>query len=44
MDPDDQKYVSKEQEAFNGLLNLYKDHTLNEWIAVPNIGLVVYNI
>ena len=44
MDPDGQKYISKYQEAFNGLLKLYIGHTENGWLAVSKIGLVIWNI
>ena len=39
-DPDVQKYVLEEQEAFNGLLKSYKGHKENEWLAVSKIGIV----
>ena len=39
-DPDNLKYILEEQEAFNGLLNSYKGHTENEWLAVSKIKLV----
>ena len=41
MDRDVQKYVSKDQEASNRLLESYKGHRENKWIVVSKIGLVV---
>ena len=41
MDPDDQKYVPKGQDYFNGLIKFYKGHTENECLAVSKIALVV---
>ena len=44
MDPDDQKYVPKDQEGFNGILKSYRGHAENEWLDVSRIGLVVSKI
>ena len=42
--PDDKRYVSNNQEAFNGLLKSYKAYMENEYLAVSNIALAVLNI